>query len=288
MKLSFSTNAFTKYPVTEAVEKIASIGYEGVEILADVPHLYMSGVSNSEINALKETINRSGIRVSNINANTVRGYNGNTRVWDPLFEPSLASVDAAARKWRINYSRKCISLAEKLGCPNVSLNSGYIMPETTPEQAMELLKGSLKELLRYAEDRDIRIGLEYEPGLLIEYCAELAGLIKELASPYLGANLDLGHSFVVGEDPETVLKALDGKIFHVHLEDIKDKKHFHLIPGLGDMDFGSLLELHKKYSYKGFVTVELYTYSDEPERAAGQAFEYLNAFDVWAVEKTRR
>ena len=40
MKLAFSTNAFVRYPVTEAVERIAAAGYEGVELLADVPHLY--------------------------------------------------------------------------------------------------------------------------------------------------------------------------------------------------------------------------------------------------------
>ena len=49
MKLSFSTNAFVKYPVCEAVRKIAAIGYEGVELLADVPHLYADSVTTAEL-----------------------------------------------------------------------------------------------------------------------------------------------------------------------------------------------------------------------------------------------
>ena len=40
MKLSFSTNAFVRFSVPEAIEIIAKTGYSGVEILADVPHLY--------------------------------------------------------------------------------------------------------------------------------------------------------------------------------------------------------------------------------------------------------
>ena len=40
MKLAFSTNAFKKYPLEESIRAIANIGYEGVEILGDVPHAY--------------------------------------------------------------------------------------------------------------------------------------------------------------------------------------------------------------------------------------------------------
>ena len=40
LKLSFSTNAFARFSVPEAIEIIAKTGYSGVEILADVPHLY--------------------------------------------------------------------------------------------------------------------------------------------------------------------------------------------------------------------------------------------------------
>jgi protein FrlC len=38
MKLAFSTNAFTRFPLNEALEAIAACGYDGVEVLADVPH----------------------------------------------------------------------------------------------------------------------------------------------------------------------------------------------------------------------------------------------------------
>jgi sugar phosphate isomerase/epimerase len=40
MKLAFSTNAFKKYSLQDSIKKISTIGYEGVEILADVPHAY--------------------------------------------------------------------------------------------------------------------------------------------------------------------------------------------------------------------------------------------------------
>jgi fructoselysine 3-epimerase len=274
MNLSFSTNAFVRYSVFEAVEQIAAIGYKGIELLADAPHLYADSVTSSDLSRLKSVLDRTGLVVANVNANTAVGYYGR-QFWEPLFEPSLANPDGKLRQWRIAYSKKCIDIACILEAPYVSLTSGRSVPGVSPEQSIEFLRGSLQELLEYAEDKSVRIGIEYEPGLLIESCEELLMLIEDINSPYLGANLDLGHSHVLAEDPETVINALDRNIFHIHVEDIKARKHYHLIPGTGDIDFAELFRILEAHNYEGFATVELYTYPHEPEPAARQAFSYL-------------
>jgi protein FrlC len=282
MKLSFSTNAFVKYSVIEAVEGIAATGYRGVELLADAPHLYAESVTSSDLSELRKVLERTGLMVANINANTAVGYYGR-EFWEPLFEPSLANPDRALRRWRLAYSKKCIDMAQWLGAPCVSLTSGRPVPGVAPEQSMGFLRESLEELLEYAEKMSVRIGIEYEPGLLIERCEELLELIGRMKSSYLGANLDLGHSHVLGEHPGKVVKALSQKIFHIHIEDIKAGKHYHLIPGTGDMDFGKLFRILQDQQYEGFVTVELYTYPHRPEAAAKQALSYLQT--ILAEEK---
>lgn len=277
MILSFSTNAFVRHTVAAAVERIAGIGYEGVELLADVPHLHADSVTESELDDIEAVLQRIGLRPANINANTAVGYYGRT-FWEPLFEPSLANPDESLRRWRIDYTKKCIEMAQKLSSPCISVTSGRPVPGCLPEDALDLLRDSLANLLEYAEERSIRIGIEYEPGLLIERYEELATLLDRMNSPFLGANLDLGHSHVLGEDPRTVIGTLDDRIFHVHIEDIRDRKHYHLIPGEGDIDFGLLFDLLEKQGYRGFVTVELYTYPHRPEEAAEQALTHLRKF----------
>jgi fructoselysine 3-epimerase len=274
MKLSFSSNAFVKYSVIEAVEQIAAIGYEGIELLADAPHLYADSVTSADLDLLKKLLDRTGLAVANINANTAVGYYGR-QFWEPLFEPSLANPDRELRKWRIAYSRKCIDMAQSLGAPCVSLTSGRPVPGVAPEQSMKFLRDSLNEVLDYADNKSIRIGIEYEPGLLIERCEELSELIGEMKSSQLGANLDLGHSHVLGENPAEVVDTLSPRIFHIHIEDIKARKHYHLIPGTGDMDFVTLFRILDDHNYEGFASVELYTYPHQPEAAARQALSYL-------------
>jgi fructoselysine 3-epimerase len=278
MKLGFSTNAFTRYSVREAVEKIALIGYEGVELLADVPHLYAPTTRPSELAQLKEVLAACGVAVSNINANTAVGYYGR-QFWEPLFEPSLANPDEKERRWRLDYTKRCIDMAAEMECPCISVTSGRPVPGILPEKALDLLKDSLAEVLDHAAGSGIRVGIEYEPGLLIECFQELAPLLCDMESPWLGANLDLGHSHVLGEDPEVVIRGLRNRLFHVHLEDIRAAKHYHLIPGSGDLEFKRLFNILESCGYEGFVTVELYTYPHEPERAARAAWDYLRTFE---------
>ena len=274
MRLAFSTNAFVNFSLFEAVEKIAAIGYEGVELLADVPHLYPHSFRGSDLKKLTAVLERSGLEVANVNANTAMGYYGRT-FWEPLFEPSLANPDEAARRWRIDYTKRCIDLAKLLGSRNVSITSGRAVPGSDPEAAFKLLRESLEAVLEHAEQAGIRIGIEYEPGLLVERYEELRALLEAIPSPWLGANLDLGHSHVLGEDPGSVVAGLSSKIFHVHIEDIHARKHYHLIPGLGDIDFRGLFRVLEQHGYEGFATVELYTYPQGPEAAARRAFDYL-------------
>ena len=46
MKLAFSTNAYTRFSLTQALEGIRAAGFEGVEILADTPHAYPDSIDD--------------------------------------------------------------------------------------------------------------------------------------------------------------------------------------------------------------------------------------------------
>lgn len=263
-----------RFDVFDAVERIAKIGYQGVEILADTPHLYADSVTRGDLGKLLQILEKTGLEVANINGNTAMGFYGR-QFWEPLFEPSLANPDRDLRQWRIEYSKKCIDMACALGCPCISVTSGRSVPGISPENSLELLHKSMVDLLDYAEKKSIKVAVEYEPGILIERYEDLVEFMNRMDSAYLGVNLDLGHSHVLGEDPEVVIRALAPRIFHLHLEDISGSRHYHLIPGTGDMDFHKIFTILGLCGYNGFATVELYTYPHEPEAAARQSLEYL-------------
>lgn len=277
MKLAFSTNAFVKVPVVQAIERIGQIGFAGVEILADKPHIFPPSLSDRDVIRVRETLTRWNLSVSNINANTASGY-----FRDPspegLFEPSLSNPDEPMRRWRIEYTKRCVDFAVALHANNISVTSGRPLPGCNPDRGVKTFVESLQEIVNYAAARNVSVGIEYEPGLLVENARETLEVISRVGSPSLGVNLDIGHSVVAGEDPVTTISLLRGRIQNVHIEDIRGRKHYHLIPGEGEIDFEKVLGALSMERYTGFLTVELYTYPETPEEAARRSLEYLKRF----------
>src|SRR5262245_13660990 len=100
MKLAFSTNAYTRFPLIDAMRDIRAAGFEGIEILADVPHAFPGAINAPLVASVRRALDETGLKVSNINCNCSFGY------WkdappEPYFEPSLISPNRRHRADRI-------------------------------------------------------------------------------------------------------------------------------------------------------------------------------------------
>jgi sugar phosphate isomerase/epimerase len=131
-------------------------------------------------------------------------------------------------------------------------------------------------VLAMADREEMDVGIECEPGLFLEYVAELRDWIDRLGHPRLGANLDVGHCQVMGESVPAAVELLGDRIWNLHVEDIPGRKHYHLIPGEGTMDWQGLKSALRAVDYRRFLTVELYTHTENPQLAAEKSFAFLN------------
>jgi sugar phosphate isomerase/epimerase len=274
MKLAYSTNAYTQTDLESALRSIADIGYTAAEILCDSPHWLSHRISDREADAIGQLLDDTGLAVSNLNANTANGY------FDPLppenvFEPSLSSKNAAWRNWRINYSLSTLNLAKRVGARCISVTSGLPGSGGDPQAGIELFVDSLKKICDTAEKLDLLVGVEYEPGLLVERATELAEVIERVDSPSLGANLDIAHSYLCGESADEAVALLAGRIWNVHVEDIRGRKHYHRIPGTGELPLDYYLRILRAGGYDGYLTVELYTYPEQPGEAGRASLRFL-------------
>jgi len=275
MQLAFSTNAYTRFSLSEALQGIRRAGFLSVEILADVPHAYPDSLSPDASRIVGQELARLGLSVANINANCSFGY------WrdappEAYFEPSLISPNPVHRADRTKLILKTLDFAKSIGAGNISITSGRCLGEMSPHRAKSQLRESLKLILERAEALDINVGIECEPGLYIEYATELRELIDATGSTRLGANLDIGHSHVLGEDIPKTLQILKGRIWNLHVEDLPGRKHYHMIPGEGTFDWGMLFRALKGIEYERAVTVELYTQTLDPQLAAERSFAFLS------------
>jgi len=268
MKFGFSTNAFTNNSLDCAIESISKIGYDGIEIVVDKPHIRLP-LPITTVHNLKKKLKQKNLELTNLNANTSIIWYGNKPVIDN-FEPSLSNINGKLRAWRINYTKYAIDLAHLLDCPSICITSGT----KNNFNDFELFINSLSIISEYAEKKNILIAIEYEPGLLIETAETVYSFIKKF--PMIGLNLDVCHAYVLNENIDETIQKFDKKIYHTHFSDCKNHIHYHLIPGLGEIDFKLIIDSLTKIKYNGFLTAELYTYSNDPERAATETLNYLS------------
>ncbi|MCC6421988.1 MAG: sugar phosphate isomerase/epimerase [Phycisphaerales bacterium] len=273
MKLAFSTNAFKQNSVDEAVDEIARIGYGAVEIMADVPHAYPKTFGPENRSKLRSRIADRGLVVSNINAFTLFAC-GDT------YHPTWIEHDSDKRQLRVEHTLAAIELAAEMGCRTVSLQPGgpLIATGLSPDIAAERYAEGLHQVLSLAKKLNITLGIEPEPGLMIQSAGEYAAFKRRYFrdEPAVRMNCDVGHLFCVGEDPAQVIRELADDVIHVHLEDIGDNRvHQHLTPGRGVIDFSAIFAALRDIRYDGWMTVELYPYETSAAGVARRAYDHL-------------
>jgi sugar phosphate isomerase/epimerase len=290
MKLAFSTNAFKKYSLKESIRLIRDVGYEGVEILCDVPHAYPPCLDEEDILSIQEIISKNNIEISNLNAFTLYAIND-------VYHPSWIESDKQLRELRIQHTINCLRLAKKIGAKNISTEPGGPIEVGNDnkynnndfknntnnkrssydlEALQEFFVNGIVRTSKVAEEYGVKILVEPEPGLLLENSEQFLKFIKNINSHYVGLNFDMGHFFCVREDPAALIYNLAEHIGHFHLADIAHTRvHNHLIPGQGSVDFASIFKAISEINYQGFITVELYPYQDDPVYAARISHKYL-------------
>ena len=270
MIFGYSTNAFVKYSLDESLEKIAALGFRGVEIMGDRPHLYPPDFQATNLTRIKKILETHDIKVTNLNSFTLFAV-GDT------YLPSWIEPEKERRDIRIQHTLDCLKVAKELECNNISIPPGGPLNSLSRKDAMSLFHKGLERVIPLAGELNVKILVEPEPDLLIENTKEFKPFIREVQSPMVGLNFDIGHFFCAGEDPAEAFETLFEYVGHVHIEDIAATRvHNHLIAGNGVIRFLDIFKTMAKLKYQGDISLELYPYVDTPESAGRESLEYLH------------
>ncbi len=269
MVFGYSTNAFVKFSLMETIEKITRLGFKGVEIMGDRPHLYPPDFDDGELSRLKGLLKDKDLKVTNINSFTLFAV-GDT------YLPSWIEPDKERREIRIRHTLDSLKIAEKLECKNISVPPGGPLNGMSRKEALALFHQGLERVIPLAEELDIKLLVEPEPDLMIETTEQFKAFISDVKSKLVGINFDIGHFYCAGEEPQKSFEILYEWVGHVHLEDIApDRTHNHLIAGHGVISLKEVFQTMVRLGYCGDISLELYPYTDTPDEAGRESLEYL-------------
>ncbi len=274
MKLAYSSNAYLNYSVEETIARIAALGYAGLELLADVPHAWPAGLLPERKQAIRQCLEKHHLAIANVNAFMM---NAVADPRQPYWHPSWIEPDPHYRAIRREHTKRALTLAKELGAPSIQTEPGGPLPHgQTWQAAAKIFYDELMPCVELAQRLEVMLLIEPEPGLLIERFEQYLEVAGRVDSPWLGLNFDIGHAYCVGQDPQAWIARMAPHTKHYHVEDIAaTRRHQHLVPGRGVIDFAAVLGEIARSGYQGWITVELYPYVDDPDAAGREARDFL-------------
>jgi sugar phosphate isomerase/epimerase len=274
MKLAFSSNAYMHFSIEATIEKIASLGYTGIEILADVPHAWPAGLLEERKESIRRSLAKHRLTISNVNAFMM---NAVADPRQPYWYPGWTDPDPHYRAIRREHTKRALKLAAELGAPNITTEpGGRLAGDQTWQDGAKIFYEELMPCVEVAEQVQVRLLIEPEPDLMIEKFEQYLEFMGRIDSPWVGLNFDIGHAYCVRQDPQDWVPRMAKHTRHYHFEDIADTRvHRHLIPGRGAIDFEATVRAIAATGYDGWLTVELYPYIDSPDEAAREAHAFM-------------
>ena len=125
-RLAFSTNAFLKYSFAEAVKIVSSLGYKGVEIMADVPHAWPAYLLPEQKERIRQELQNNKLQISNINAFMMHAVSDPRQLY---WYPSWIEPDRHYRQVRITHTMRALTMAKELGAKCITTEPGGPVPE---------------------------------------------------------------------------------------------------------------------------------------------------------------
>ncbi|GAA1469724.1 sugar phosphate isomerase/epimerase [Nocardiopsis exhalans] len=281
MKFGYGTNGFWDHRLDDALAIIADLGYEGVGLTLDHPHLDPFSLDvNARVRKVRRRLDALGLAVV---VETGARY-----LLDPRRKHEPTLVSGSDRDVRVDLLRRAVRIADSLGARAVSFWSGILPADATPEQGWDRLTSGVARVLETADEFGVDLAFEPEPGMFAERLSDVLELRRRLGGPErLRVTLDVGHGVCnEPEGPEGAVARAGSLIANVQLDDMRPHVHEHLEFGEGDIDLAGVLGALDRVGYTGLASVELPRHGHAAPLVAERAKRAIDT--AWAQVLRRR
>lgn len=195
LELLFSNSQYVKVPFEDFLEAQKRLGSKYIDLVLQVPHIYVDSTKVIGKEALKARLNEEGLKVISVTALPYR-YSISA---DPETLQGAKTLD---------YYRRCIETTKYLEGKYLCLTGAGAPYDIDTKALMENAKSNLSLLAEYGETVGITIllgacfGRECpvnSQGPILTHVDEIAALVNDVNSPYLGAYLDTELASISGE-----------------------------------------------------------------------------------------
>ncbi len=255
----------------EAIDIIGSLGFDGVELIANSPKDLREYWTDDTIGRVRKQLERNKLVVPQF----------------PMFQPVVEGLTSRNREERNrgldNFEAGC-RVGKKLGAPMVNIVAPwarelkasttylprYFMSDPKPgekfhidiapgfdgDEVWRVFADAMKACLERAKAHGMKFTIENHTHTMIPVTDSFLRLWDAVRDPALGCNLDCGWAMNQREYPPLAIRKLNQRLLNLHMRDI-DARMRQMVPvGEGVMDVKAIADAVKAVGFDGFITLE--------------------------------
>ncbi len=233
MKLGANSVLFGSFDMETAFKYTAMAGYDGIEL--------------SAIEGMSEHLVLSRWRDGAAQIKRLAGEYGLA-----LLAMEQPSQDPAIME-------QAYQAAVEIGIPIVNCGPGG---KTGDQASLQQSIDSLGKLARLAEQYGVTLCVKAHVGAAIYNTPTTLQVMAAITSPAFGIDMDPSHIYRAGENPVQAIKAVIGRVKHVHIRDCRGRQQGPGDPnvqanGRGDIYLVGYVRVLHEHGYKGPLDLEI-------------------------------
>ena len=253
MRFGVSTLLYHGQRLTqEHLREIAGCGFDCIEVVATRTHFDYH--DPAAVASLESWLAETGLRLHSMHAPFAEGFSDGR--WGQAY--SNASRDEKVRGRAVREAIATLGVARRVKFEFLVLHLG--LPDSLQPPAgdnhRESACRSIEEIEREAAPLGVRVAVEVIPNSISTPDSLVSMIEDELDLPRLGACLDFGHAFMIG-DPVDAVETLSGSLVTTHVHDNHGNSDEHLVPFEGGIDWPAAVMSLEKIGYDGLLMLEL-------------------------------
>ena len=267
MNFGICNEIFQGWKLEEAMAFAAKTGYDAIEIAPFTLAKYVTGISKSERQNIRESAKRARIAISGIHWVLAQA--------EGMY---LNHKDPSIREQTGKYFCELVDFCAEIGGHIIVVGSPKqrnLLEGVSYEQAWDWAKETFQPAVRQALDRGLTICLEPLAPTetnFINTAEEALRFVKQFRSPSFKIILDVKAMSSESKPIPQIIQESWPHFAYFHAND-KNLKG----PGFGDVDFKPIAGALKDVGYEGYISVEVFNFEEGPEAIATRSLEYLKS-----------
>lgn len=281
MKYSICSDTFPDWELEQIFRYAAGLGYQAVEL---APYSFCNSVmevSQAERNKIRKWAEEAGIEITGLHAifASIPGIKPRFACPPGL---QLNSPDPGTRLKTKEYLKEVVKFCRDVGGKVVvfgSASARNVLEGMSYDDAWQSARGIFRECSELAGQYGVNLCIEPIHASVTNFIntpEEAVKMVEDVGHPnfrwIFDTMLDTWSRKCQGVGIAQAIEKFGDSLAHVHAND--DNKSW---PGSGGIDFNSIARALKSINYDGYISVEVFDLSPNPETIATEAIKYLRA-----------